>query len=123
MAYYSRHLFRGNPWPDYLSECFAQVAADVYGTMWGPSEFFANGSLKGWDIRPRLGEIKAPALILSGRYDESTPLINETMNKGIPGSKWVVFENSAHLPHIEEAELYLKTLEAFLSSVDAAPAK
>ena len=123
MSYYNRHLCRLNPWPDFLNESFGQVAADVYGTMWGPSEFFANGSLKGWTARPRLGEIKAPTLILSGRYDESTPLINETLNKGIPGSKWVLFENSAHLPHIEEAALYLKTVEDFLSSVEAAQVK
>lgn len=123
MAYYNRHLFRGTPWPDFLNESFGQVAADVYGTMWGPSEFFANGSLKGWTVRSRLGEIKAPTLILSGRYDESTPLINETLNKGIPGSKWVLFENSAHLPHIEETGEYLKVLEGFLSSVEMVTAK
>ena len=123
MAYYNRHLCRLNPWPDFLNESFGQVAADVYGTMWGPSEFFANGSLKGWTVRPRLGEIKLPTLILSGRYDESTPVINETLNKGIPGSRWVLFENSAHLPHIEETVLYLKTVEAFLSLVETARAK
>ena len=41
-----------------------------------------------------------PTLITSGRYDEATPLITETIQRGITGSKWVVFEDSAHLAHV-----------------------
>ena len=123
MVYYRKHLCRMNPWPDFLNESFGQVAADVYSAMWGASEFYATGSLMGWDVRPRLGEIKAPTLVLSGRYDESTPLVSGELHKGIQGSQWVIFENSAHLPHIEETERYLKVVADFLSGVEKSSAR
>ncbi|NLO92207.1 MAG: proline iminopeptidase-family hydrolase [Elusimicrobia bacterium] len=120
MVYYNRHLCRLDPWPEFLQQSFAQLSPEVYEAMWGPSEFHANGSLTGWDIRPRLGDIKVPTLILSGRHDESTPQVSGELYKGITGAKWVIFENSSHLPHIEERDLYLKTVEEFLSAVEAA---
>jgi proline-specific peptidase len=87
--------------------------------MWGPSEFYATGTLKDWDITSRLGEIRVPALVLGGKFDEATPVITETIHKGIPGSEWVIFENSAHFPHIEETELYLQVLSKFLERAEA----
>ena len=49
----------------------------VYHTMNGPSEFHVIGSLASWDITDRLREIDVPTLLVSGRYDEATPLIVE----------------------------------------------
>jgi len=65
---------------------------DIYSAMFGPSEFFVTGTLKEWDITPRLGEIDVPTLITSGRYDEATPAIARTLRYGIPRSNWVLFE-------------------------------
>jgi L-proline amide hydrolase len=91
----------------------------VYNTMWGPNEFNVTGTLKDWNIVDRLGEIDVPTLILSGRHDESTPAINETIHMGIKGSKLVVFEESAHMPHIEEPERYLSVLKDFLERIES----
>ena len=85
----------------------------VYLTMNGPSEFHVVGTLRTWDIRDRLGEIAVPTLVTSGRHDEATPLIAETVQRGIPGAEWVVFEDSSHLAHAEETERYLEVVEAF----------
>ena len=59
-----------------------------------------------------------PALVLGGRHDEATPVLAETIHRGIPGSEWIIFENSAHFPHIEETERYLQVLDQFLSRVE-----
>ena len=56
---------------------------------------------------PRLGEITAPTLVTSGRHDEATPLIASTVQQGIPGAEWVVFERSSHMAHAEEPERYM----------------
>jgi len=77
------------------------------------------GTIKDWDRTDRLGEIRVPVLITSGQYDESTPLINEVMHTGIPGSEWILFEQSSHMAHVEERELYLSTVRAFLERVEA----
>jgi L-proline amide hydrolase len=42
------------------------------------------------------------------------------MHRGIAGSQLVVFEESAHLAHLEEPERYLEVLRTFLQEVDRA---
>jgi len=121
MEFYRRHMCRLEKWPEVLNRTFEKFMKypQVYATMWGPTEFNVTGSLKGWSIVERLKEIEVPTLILSGRYDESTPLINETLHNGISGSEWVVFENSSHMPHLEEPEKYLKVLNEHLNKVES----
>jgi L-proline amide hydrolase len=118
-VYYDRHLCR-IPWPDCVERSFAQMAEDptVYHTMNGPSEFHCIGSLKTWDITDRLHEISTPTLLVSGRYDEATPHIVEQIHTRIPGAEWELFEESSHMPHVEEPEGFLETVEAFLKTVD-----
>ncbi|MEE9324092.1 MAG: proline iminopeptidase-family hydrolase [Dehalococcoidia bacterium] len=121
LVYYRRHVCRLDPWPDYVNRAFQKLEQnpEVYNTMWGPSEFHATGKLKDWDIVERLGEISVPTLVTSGRYDEATPVIAETIHRGISGSQWVIFESSSHMSHAEELELYLQVLDQFLGSVES----
>ena len=92
-----------NPKPEWVVQAFKKIGDnEIYLTMWGPSEFFVTGTLKDWDITRRLSEIRVPALVLCGRDDEATPILAKTIHKGIPGSELVIFEHSAHFPHIEE---------------------
>lgn len=116
-VFYKRHVCRMDPFPDYVKRTFDNVG-QVYLTMNGPSEFHVIGTMKGWNIESRLSEISVPTLLTSGRYDEATPMIMESINKKISGSKWVLFENSAHMAHAEEAELYMKVLDEFLTEVE-----
>lgn len=120
LVFYRRHVCRLDPWPDCLNRTFEKLSKDpeVYNTMNGPSEFHVIGVIKDWDIVDRLGEIHVPTLVISGRYDEATPVIAETVHRGIPGSEWVLFENSAHTPHLEETERYLKVLTNFLDRIE-----
>lgn len=116
-VFYDRHVLRIQPMPDFVQRSFSGMG-QVYHTMNGPSEFHVIGVIKDWDRTDRLGEIHVPTLIISGRYDESTPTINEVLQRGIPGSEWVVLENSSHLAHVEEPELYMETVRNFLSRVE-----
>jgi L-proline amide hydrolase len=118
-VYYDRHLCR-IPWPDCVERSFAQMAEDptVYHTMNGPSEFHCIGSLKTWDITGRLPEIDTPTLLVSGRHDEATPHIVEQIHSRIPGAEWELFEESSHMPHVEEPDAFLARVEAFLASID-----
>ena len=123
LVFYRRHLCRLDPWPDYVNRTFAQLEEnpEVYQTMNGPSEFHVVGTLRDWDITDRLGDIQVPTLVTSGRHDEATPSIAETVQRGIPGSEWVLFEQSSHMAHAEEAEAYGQVLDGFLSRVEARP--
>ncbi|MCP5933925.1 alpha/beta hydrolase, partial [Klebsiella pneumoniae] len=35
----------------------------------------------------------------------------------IPGAQWVIFEASSHMPHVEERELCMVTVNDFLNRV------
>jgi proline-specific peptidase len=118
MVFYERHVIRIVPMPDQVKRALDQVG-QVYYTMNGPSEFHVTGVVKDWDRTERLPEIRVPTLITSGRYDESTPLINGILHNGIAGSEWIIFENSSHMAHIEEPELYLPTIQSFIERVEA----
>jgi len=119
-VFYARHVCRLDPWPPEVVEAFAWIDRDptVYHTMNGPSEFHVIGSIRDWQSKHRLGEIDAPTLIVSGRHDEATPALQETLLAGIRDSEWVVFEDSAHLPHVEERERYMQVVGDFLARAD-----
>jgi proline-specific peptidase len=120
-VFYARHVCRVDPRPEAVQRTFDAIDCnpEVYHTMNGPSEFHVIGTLKNWDIIPRLGAIRVPTLVTSGRFDEATPLIAGTVHGGIPGSRWVVFEESSHMAHAEEPERYMRVLDEFLTEVES----
>jgi len=118
-VFFHRHgSGRIDPRPDCLNRMAKKKGDQVYHAMWGPMEWFVTGILKDWDITHRLREIRVPTLVIGGRFDYATPLVTQTLHRGIPGSEWVIFENSGHFPHLEETERYLQVLGQFLNHVE-----
>lgn len=69
------------------------------------------------DNTSRLSEIEIPVLILWGRHDGILPVelaIQAKEAMGLPDENLVIFENSAHVPQIEEAELFNRELIDFI---------
>lgn len=118
-VFYDRHLCRV-PWPPELEASFAAMLADptVYHTMNGPSEFHCIGTMRHWSIAGRLDRIAAPTLLISGRHDEATEACVKPYQDRIPDARWTIFENSSHLPHIEETEACLACVEDFIAHYD-----
>ncbi|MDT0261670.1 proline iminopeptidase-family hydrolase [Jatrophihabitans lederbergiae] len=119
-VFYDRHVCRVVPNPPEVAASFAAIEDDptVYHTMNGPSEFHVVGSLKSWTVVDRLPRITVPTLIISGRYDEATPVAVQPFFDLIPDSRWRVFAESSHMPHVEETERYLAVVEAFLDGAE-----
>jgi L-proline amide hydrolase len=90
----------------------------VYHTMNGPSEFHVVGTLKDWTIIDRLDRIAVPTLLISGGYDEATPEVVRPYADGIADVRWQIFEDSSHMPHVEEKDACLKAVAAFLDQHD-----
>jgi proline-specific peptidase len=117
--FYRRHVCRLDPWPEALRKTSEELADNqVYLTMNGPTEFDVIGSLRTWDRTADIGRIASPTLVTVGRHDELTPACSETLRDGIPDARMAVFEESAHCAHLEEPELYARTVEDFLTVVD-----
>lgn len=119
-AYYDVHVCRVVPNPPELVRTFEFMANDstVYNTMNGPNEFFCIGTLREWSVVDRVHAINASTLLLSGRFDEATPATVQPFFDNIPDVRWEIFENSSHMPFIEEPERYREVVEAFLADHD-----
>jgi proline-specific peptidase len=111
-----RHLCRLNPWPELLERAVNESRAHPAAgrALFGNSLLAPAGWLAGWDVTPRLGEIRCPTLVTCGRHDIATPVMAAALYQGIPASEWVVLEHSAHVPHLEEPQRYLELLDGFL---------
>jgi L-proline amide hydrolase len=86
----------------------------VYHTMNGPTEFHVVGTLRDWTIVDRLSAIRVPTLLVSGRHDEATEACVRPYAERIPDVRWTIFEQSSHLPHIEERPAFMRLVRDFL---------
>jgi proline iminopeptidase len=69
------------------------------------------------DQTKSLGAIRAKVLIMVGRHDYICPVaLSERLHEGIPQSQLVIFEESGHLPWLEEPNAFFAELERFLIS-------
>ena len=108
------YLCRVRPWPPELLEAFGNMGTDIFETMFGPSDFHIVGTIRDWDVFDRLAEITLPTLILAGRYDECVPEHMWDMHQRIAGSRYELFESSAHMPFVEEPEKFDRVMRDFL---------
>lgn len=119
-AFLRRHFCRMTPWPESLERSVEEARRhpEARLAMLGPSELEPAGQLAAWDLTSRLGEIDTPTLVVSGRHDMAPPEAAAALYRGIASSEWVVFEHSAHVPHLEEPQRYLEVLDGFLGKVE-----
>lgn len=107
-AFNHHFLCRLDPWPSCLTKAYSKAG----------TEFRGAGKIIDWTVENRLSGISVPTLLLSGRYDQVTPACVEKLQQGISGSEWMLFEDSSHMPHLEETERFLQVLDEFLSRVE-----
>ncbi len=95
--------------------------ADLDDRVMGNTVFSAQAANAGnditeeWDVTPRLGEIRAPTLVLVGQGDIICPPSQaKIMHEGIPGSELVLFEDSGHFLYVEEAGAFFDAVRAWL---------
>lgn len=69
----------------------------------------------------RLGEVKAPTLVVEGELDcEDIHLVGRWVERQVPGTRRVVIPGVAHLPGMEDPERFNQLLVGFLRSPKAA---
>ncbi|MFF3554922.1 proline iminopeptidase-family hydrolase [Streptomyces tsukubensis] len=120
-VFYGRHFCRLDPYPGPLMSTLLEMHSNpaVYHAMNGPNEFTVTGSLRDWSVRDVLPDIRVPTLVISGRHDEATSAAVRPFRELIPCSGWTVFEDSSHVPHLEEPDRFVRVLGGFLDSVGA----
>jgi proline iminopeptidase len=78
-------------------------------------------NLKDYDITNRQPALAVRALFLCGRYDETRPEETSWYQSLVPGAEMVIFEDSSHVPHLEEPERFLQVVRDFLRCTERAP--
>ena len=69
----------------------------MYAAMWGPSEFSASGSLRGYDGEPLLARLDGSrTLFLGGRWDEARPSTLAGFAARVPGAELATVPGAAH---------------------------
>jgi proline iminopeptidase len=76
-------------------------------TLWKDETVFES-------LVPRLHELRAPMLLLKGRYDFNTSQDQLDAFKALPNGRVVTFENSAHLPWAEEPDRFADVIRRFV---------
>ena len=77
--------------------------------------FGPDGFLRRFDLRPELRRITAPTLVISGAHDWiCPPAFGEEIHRLIPGSRYVVFEQSSHSLRVDEPERLMAEILAFV---------
>jgi 3-oxoadipate enol-lactonase len=74
-----------------------------------PREDYALGleAIGEFDFRDRLGEVRAPTLVIAGAQDTATPTADaELIASEIPGAQLRVLEDAAHLANVERADAF-----------------
>ena len=64
-------------------------------------------------------EIEVTVLLVSGEHDEVRPQLVAAMHERLRHGERVLFEDSSHMPHIEEPERFLEVVEEFLERTEA----
>lgn len=108
-------------WREDLPECCTRPkksGSESYVYGWGPNEFAPTGTLKDFEYIDRLSEIKVPSLIMSGISDLCSPLVAKTMNDGIPGSRWILWERARHTCFVDRHDDYCVELIKWMNEHD-----
>ncbi len=69
-----------------------------------------------WDVRPELGKIQCPTLVVAGKEDWSTPPEgHKFIAQAIPNSRFAIIENASHTVPEEQADEFNRLTLEFLT--------
>ena len=79
--------------------------------------FGPGGVLRSFDLRPELGAITAPTLILAGQHDWiCPPAFSEEIHRLLPGSQLQLFSASSHSIRSDEPEALNAAIRGFVTA-------
>lgn len=117
-AFDRKHLSRLDAPTEPMLRMFASANMAVYKAVWGPTDFEATGAMRSFERAEDLHRLTMPVLYMCGRYDGATPETTAWYASLTPHAEKVVFENSSHVPHLEEPDEHLRVLRGFLRRLD-----
>jgi len=104
-VFYNKHLlqpkFLDAEQKSLIARSASQFNLDAYLAMWGPSGFFANGSLANYDRYEDLRKINIPTFFACGEFDEATPGTVCKFHKQVRHSLFRIMKACSHQAYFE----------------------
>ncbi len=103
--------------PDFAAANPAVVAARKAALAPADADAFSRAclALASLDLRPALGKIKNPTLVLCGSLDLTTPApLARELAESIPGAAFKEIAGSGHCPMLEQPEALVAAVHSFL---------
>ncbi len=73
------------------------------------------------DLRPELGKVSVPVLVLVGEHDEATPPpMSRELAALLPNARLKIIAGCAHVPQLQAPEMFLDAIGDFLPELSAA---
>ncbi|MFH1176572.1 MAG: alpha/beta hydrolase [Acidobacteriota bacterium] len=113
--------------PAYLAAHAAEMAERLRTFRAVPRAWFAGGerilaAVNAMDLRPRLGQIRCPVLVVIAEQDGLMPVErSRALAAAIPGATTVVVAGSGHALVVEARERFVELVEEFLARDGVAP--
>jgi proline iminopeptidase len=118
-TYYKAYLRRSEQRKSQKDSSDLFFGEKVYEFMWGPSEFKATGNLLNYDRIMDLPKIKVPTLLTAGEFDEARPNSVKYFQSLIPGAKFHLIPNAAHVTMDDNVKENNQVLRNFLRQMDS----
>ncbi|NER10212.1 proline iminopeptidase [Muriicola jejuensis] len=120
--YYTEHVLRMPPdqWPEAVMRALKHANNQVYVHMQGYSEFGITGdaTLKDWDVKDRMKEIRVPTLVIGAQHDTMDPSHMEWMSKEVQNGRYLYCPNGSHLSQYDDQKTYFDGVIRFVNDVD-----
>ncbi|WP_407538759.1 alpha/beta fold hydrolase [Deinococcus radiomollis] len=96
--------------PEYTRRSAGRYAPDVLRK-------FSAAGYGGIEAEASLGRVVTPMLVLAGRHDRTCPPeASQATAAGVPGAQLHVFEESGHMPFVEQPDEFLDVVREFLKA-------
>jgi proline iminopeptidase len=71
------------------------------------------GSLGEWDVRPALGHVRSPVLVVRGAEGAIPREAMEAWAEAFPNARLLTIEGAGHYPHVDRPEVFFLAAETF----------
>jgi 3-oxoadipate enol-lactonase len=93
-------------------EAFLRTDTDVFRA--------ACDALANLDLRPEVGQVKVPVLVLVGEHDEATPPpMSHELAGLLPQAQLKIIPGCAHVPQLQAPQVFLGAIDGFLATTSA----
>lgn len=115
--FYSVNVWR-HPIQADVDSTMQLMGAEQYRYFQGENETMIVGALRNYNAVKDLPNIKVPVLMTTGEFDELGPKLIERHAKLIPGARFIMYKDAAHVTQWDATEQSVKDAREFLKAAD-----